>query len=232
MVPSGPEWLTDYVLTNSLSQGYQAQIDQSNGAPPPPLGPVSAPVTPDIQQEVAAEVQNQVNRESNEAKQVAQGQPLDPADSSLGRILDGHPHALVAGADLEVQDQSGRTCALSPGDVVEVAKDQPENSAAAVLKVLSGKPQDCAKNDVVYILLADLQEIQNHMRVLIDAGLQAMQDNNGRPNFPRVPPSPVSQTPQPPLAADPPPPEPNIATEIAVQAQEAEQAEQAQGQPR
>jgi hypothetical protein len=135
-------------------------------------------------------------------------------------MLDNTSHVFVAGADLDVLDNSGRQCALSPGDVIQLAAPPPETADAASLVVLASKPQECPKGAVISVRLADLQDMQNRMRETVDDGLAAIQANAGQNGWPALPPSAVSAGTPAPFAAIAPPPDPNAASEIAGAAQQ------------
>jgi hypothetical protein len=213
--PGAPYWLSDYMMSANLAEASQAQVDAANGAAPPPLDGTYAPVTPAVKQLISEEVQRQLSRENAEAQQVATNADPDPALSGLGRMLDNTSHVFVAGADLDVLDNSGRQCALSPGDVIQLAAPPAETADAASLVVLASKPQECPKGAVISVRLADLQDMQNRMRETVDDGLAAIQANAGQNGWPALPQSAVSPGTPAPFAAIAPPPDPNAAREIA-----------------
>jgi hypothetical protein len=203
------------MMSANLAEAYQAQVDAANGAAPPPLEGTCAPVTPAVKQLIAEEVQRQISRENAEAGQVANNVDPDPAASGLGRMLDNTSHVFVAGADLDVLDNLGRQCALSPGDVIQLAAIPAETADTASLVVSASKPQECAKGTVISVRLADLQDMQNRMRETVDDGLAALQANSGQSGWPALPQSAVSAGTTAPFAAIAPPPDPNAASEIA-----------------
>jgi hypothetical protein len=220
--PGAPYWLSDYMISANLAEAYQQQVDAANGAAPAPapLDGTYAPVTPAVKQLVAEEVQRQLSRENAEAQQVATNADPDPALSGLGRMLDNTSHVFVAGADLDVLDNLGRQCALSPGDVIQLAAPPADTADAASLVVLASKPQECPKGAVISVPLADLQDMQNRMRETVDDGLAAIQSNAGQNGWPALPQSAVSAGTPAPFAAIAPPPDPNAASEIAGAAQQ------------
>jgi hypothetical protein len=224
LYPSTAFWLTDYLIAFSLADFYQAQMDA--GVPPPAFTTSPAPITPDVKQWISEEVQRQLALENAEAQQVANNIDPDPVSSGIARMLsDNASHVLVTGVDLDVMDSQGRECVLSPGDVLQLNAPQPAGAADASLVVLAGKPQECARGDVVYIGLADLQDMQNHMRETIDQGLGELQANAGGGGLPAIPQSARGSATPAPFAAAAPPPDANAASEIAQQVQAADQAE-------
>jgi hypothetical protein len=218
--PGVPYWLSDYMVSANLAEAYQQQVDAANGAAPAPLDGTYAPVTPAVKQLVAEEVQRQLSRENAEAQQVAANAEPDPALSGLGRMLDNTSHVFVAGADLDVLDNLGQQCALSPGDVIQLAAPPADTADAASLVVLASKPQECPKGHVISVRLADLQDMQNHMRETVDDGLAAIQSNAGQNGWPALPQSALSAGTPASFAAIAPPPDPNAASEIAGAAQQ------------
>jgi hypothetical protein len=81
---------------------------------------------------------------------------------------DGIAHVFVADTGLEVKSGGGE-CSLSEGDVIRLNAPTAPNSVAANLIVLATKGNDCPKGSTVTVGLADLQEMQNHMRPSIGA---------------------------------------------------------------
>ena len=219
-------WLTDYMISASLAAAYQAQLDAANGGPPPAFAAPPTPLTPEVKQLISAEVQRQIALENAEAQQVAKNTEPDPASSGIVRMLtDNASHVFVAGADVDVIDARGQQCALSHGDVIQLNPPNPPLAPDAInasLVVLASKPQECMRGQPVSVQLADLQDMQNHMREQIDTGLSEMQSAKGLPAIPqsaRAMPTPA------PFAALAPPPDPTAATQIAQQVQEADKAE-------
>ena len=218
-------WLTDYTIAASLQSSYDAA---AASGPPPPLGADAAPVGPDVKQMVADEVQRQLALENSEAQLNAQGQPPDPNSSSISRmIIDGQPHAFIAGAEVDVVDSTGQECALTDGDVLQLAVPQPQDATSAQLMVMSSKGgNDCKKMAVVSVPLDSLQEMQNHMRETMDQGLAELQAKQGTGGLPAAPPSATAPPVTAVAAADAPAPDPAGAQELAAQAQQADQAQQ------
>jgi hypothetical protein len=141
-------------------------------------------------------------------------------------LADGRPHVFVAGTSLDVVDAFGAECAISDGDVLNLVTPPPPSAVEANLVVLSSKGGlECRKSAVVTVALADLQDMQNHMRETIDQGLQELQEKQGRNGLPAAPPSAMAAPVSPAFAQAAPPPDPNAAAEINQQLAEADQAE-------
>ena len=217
-------WLTDYIIANSLQAAYQARLNAQAAAMSNP-----APLTPETKQLIADEVRAQIALENNESKTAGQAAEPDAASSSIQRALtDGKPHVFVAGHDLDVVDAGGTECAISEGDALQLTGQTAPDAQAATLSVLASKGgKECPKGDTVQVSLTDLQDMQNHMRETIDAGMQELQKKQGQGGLPAAPAAartaPVESAMA--TAAPPPPPESEVKAEINQQSQEADKAE-------
>jgi hypothetical protein len=222
--PAASFWLTDYLISTELASAYQAQQEAGLAQPAAAGG---APPTPEVKQMIADEVKNQLALENAEAQQTAQNQDPDPTSSGIARMLsDGRPHVFVAGRSLDVFDATGKECAISDGDALELQTPPPPDATSANLLVLSSKGgQECPKSDTVTIALSDLQEMQNHMRETIDQGLQELQAKQGKGGLPAAPPSATAAPAEVAFAKDAPPLDPNGSTEINQQLKQADQSE-------
>jgi hypothetical protein len=220
-------WLTDYMLAADLTAAYAAQqeIQAQGAAQPAPAG--AAALTPEVKQMVADEVRNQIALENAEAQQNASNQEIDPASSSIGRLLgDGHPHVFVAASALDVVDASGAECAISDGDVLKLVAPPAPSAAEASLVVLSSKGGlECRKSAVVTVALVDLQDMQNHMRETIDQGLQELQEKQGKGGLPAAPPSAMAAPVNTAFTQSAPPPDQNAVAEINQELKDADLAE-------
>jgi hypothetical protein len=218
-------WLTDYLISTSLAAEYAAQQEAGIAAQ---AAADQAVLDAQTKQMIADEVKAELALENAEAQQNAQNQEIDPASSGLTRLFsDGHPHVFVAGSSLDVVDTAGNECALSDSDALELMAAPPANATTANLVVLASKGgKECAKSDTVTVNVADLQEMQNHMRETVDQGLQELQAKQGKGGIPAAPPS--AQTAPVPTAftKDAPPPEQNGAADVNQQLAQSDQAEQ------
>ncbi len=226
--PSASVWLADYMISQSLAANYAAQqAAAQGGAPPQQMAADASPMTPEVKQMIAEEVKRQIALENQEAQQTAQKQEIDPASSGIARMLaDNQTHVFVAGASLDVIDATGAECAVSEGDALQLAGAPAADATAADLIVLSSKGgAECKKGAKVSVAIADLQEMQNHMRETISAGMSDLQQKGGKDGLPAVPASAKAAPVKAEFAAVAPPPDPNAATEINGQISEADKAE-------
>ncbi len=216
--PSAAAWLTDYMISVSLAAAYanvaQAQAQAlAAGAPPPD----AAPLTPEVKQLISEEVQRQIALANAEAQTAQTGTP-DPASSSIQRMLtDNLRHVFVVGHSLDVVNSAGAECAVSQGDALQLVGPPPPDSPTASLLVLSTKGGiECHRGDTVSVNIADLQEMQNHMRETIDAGMGEMQTKQGS-GLPAIPVAARGEPVKASFMTDAPPPDPNVKTELAQQ---------------
>jgi hypothetical protein len=184
-------------------------------------------MTPEIKNMIAEEVKRQIALTNQEATVTAANNVPDPASSGIARMLsDNQSHVLVAGADLDVIDAGGMECAVSEGDALQLSPGTPADATAANVMVLSSKGgKECHKGATVSVALADLQDMQNHMRETIDAGMGDLQAKGGQGGLPAVPASAKAAPVKAEFAAIAPPQDPNAAQAVAAQGAEADKAE-------
>ena len=220
--PTPSLWLTDYMISSDLGDAYQAQQEgQTQGMDQQATAGI-APLTPEVKQMIADEVKDQLFLENSEAQQNARNQ--DPDSTGIARLLyDGHVHVFVASRSLDVVDTAGTECAISDGDALELATPPPDAATSAILVVLSSKGgQECPESDKVTVALTDLQDMQNHMREMIDQGLQELQAKQGTGGLPAAPQSAKTAPVDAGIAKDAPPPDPNGAAVVNQQLADAD----------
>jgi hypothetical protein len=86
-------------------------------------------------------------------------------------------------------------------------------------------PQECRRGNTVSVELADLQDMQNHMRETIGQGMVDLHSHKG--GLPAAPASAQAAPVKAAFAISAPPPEADVATQVKQQAAEADQAEKA-----
>ena len=205
-------WLTDYLVAQTLQTAYEERFDAAAEADA--RGHMSAadfastPMTSEVKQAIAEEVRRQIALENSEARAGNQNPP-DPGSSGLARMLsDRTAHVFVVDTRLDVMSGSG-TCSIGEGDVIQLVGQTPSNAVNANLIVLASKGRECARNSIVTVGLADLQEMQNHMRETLDQGLAELQSKQGNGGLPPAPPAAMKAPVQTEFAAIAPPPDPN-----------------------
>jgi hypothetical protein len=142
-------------------------------------------------------------------------------------LSDNVKHIFVAGRDIDVVDARGAECAITEGDALQLTGPPAAGATAANLVVLSSKGGvECKAGAAVSVQVADLQDMQNHMRETIDQGMSELQTKQGKGGLPALPASATAPPVKAPFAAEAPGPDPEAATQIAQQSQEADKAEQ------
>jgi hypothetical protein len=132
----------------------------------------------------------------------------------------------VVGSDLDLVDGNGAECAVSQGDVLQLATPPPPNANVATLLVMGSKGGvECRKGAAVQVALPDLQNMQNHMRETLDAGLADLQAHKG--GLPTPPQSALAMATPAVFSMGAPPPDQTVATQINQQYQQSSQDEQA-----
>lgn len=220
-------WLTDYILSTELAAAYAAQQEAHTDAVA--AAAAGQPLlTAEVKQQIADEVKAQIALENAEAQQTAQGQEPDPASSGITRMFrDGKPHVFVAGSALDVVDANGDECALSDGDALLLSTPPAAEATTVNLAVLSSKgSKECARSSTVTVSVADVQEMQNHLRETIDQGLQELQAKQGKGGLPAAPASATAPPVQTAFSQAAPPPETNGDATVNQQLAEADTAEQ------
>jgi hypothetical protein len=218
-------WLTDYLISQSLQAAYEANV--AAAAQQQALAAGAAGLTPDVKDLISAEVQRQIALENAEA-QTAQASAPDPASSSIQRMLtDNVQHIFVVGQNLDIiNTATNGECAVSQGDALQLAGPPAADATAASLIVLSSKGGvECPKSATVQVQISDLQEMQNHMRETIDAGMGDLKSKQGTGGIPALPVSASGEPVKATFVSAAPPPDPNASAEINQQLQAADQAQ-------
>ncbi len=219
-------WLTDYLISTTLANAYQARVDAAAQAQAQ-LAADAAPLTPQVKDLISAEVQRQIAIENAESAQQAAGP--NPAVSGVQRMLsDNQSHVFVAGKEVDVVDATGAECAVSEGDVLQLTPTPlPDDATAATLVVMTSKGGvECKKGAAVTVEIADLQDMQNHMRESISQGMGDLKSKQGKGGLPALPASASGMPMMAQFAMDAPPPDATASQQITAQAQDADKAEQ------
>lgn len=144
---SGFDWLTDYILAQTLANGYadqqeqnpddasfdyaSADTDSDDAAADDTLNAqADTPITPELKDQIAAEVQHQLAYESAVVSGAAQPSVGEfPASLQPNRVF-------VAVSILDVATPDQQPCTLTAGDVLRLDAAPPEGSGTADLRVL------------------------------------------------------------------------------------------------
>lgn len=213
-------WLTDDVIASSLQDAFAEQADGGEAQTAADSG--SAPITPAVKQAVAQEVQEQIVQENAQTLSGTDLMPDASAASVAATLSDGAAHVFVVSSSLTVPSTMG-DCVITGGDVLQMNGSTDQGNLVSLV-VLASKDQDCQRNNTVFVQISDLQEMLNHMREAIDAGLADLQSRLGQGAFPNVPAAAMNPAAQPAYAAIP--VDTNVASVLGQEAQQAQQAEQ------
>ncbi len=219
-------WLTDYMLSQTLAAAYQAR--QEAGAEAQAQAAYAGPpLSPETKQFIANEVQNDIALENAQAATNQQQGVPDSRPSSVARLMeDGKAHAFVAGREVDVTDASGQECAITDGDVVQLnTPPGPQDTTAAVVVLASKGGKECQRGAQVAIGIDELQEMDNHLREQVDAGLQELAAQQGKNGLPAAPASAMAPPSDSLVSQGAPPADPAGAQELAQQDSQAQQAE-------
>ncbi|MBZ5582907.1 MAG: hypothetical protein LAQ30_12050 [Acidobacteriia bacterium] len=223
-------WLADYVESQTLEAGYEEEPpladetgDSLSGAPETVWLPEDdqlcadedTPIGEELRAAIAEEVRNLIA-----AEEALSGGGEDP--SRMDPRAEWRPNRLfIVSRRLEVL-AGRRTCELSPGAVLQLIAS-PEESTAAMLRVVASKRGDCPVGVEAAVSLQDLQEMRNDLRARLDAGLEALRNGQGQAGLPPAPPAalapPQPGTPGAPAA------EPGVPALLADQQRQADRAE-------
>jgi hypothetical protein len=225
-------WLADYLLAGTLQAVYvQQQADAeaaadaaaAQSADADPGGDVAyaqadAPITPELRQAISNEVAQQLAAENAAAQKPEAAETL----TGLPQALQPN-HLFVVDHLINVTSDDGHSCGLTPGDVLKLVAAPGDNAITANLSVTATRKADCPADAQVSVTLEDLQEMHNGFRAQLDAGLQALHDQQGQNGLPSAPQSAIAPPPRP--IEDVPPPMASAQTLINGAQQQADHAE-------
>jgi hypothetical protein len=196
-------WLTDYVIAVNLHAAYEAGAASAAGAgnpgdaqthpaAPQPVQSDSPTLTPEVKQMIAEEVTAQLAAEQaaaarGGASSPAPTAPPQPANTDQApAALDPNLRLFIVATNLDVT-ADGQACSLTPGDVLMRTENTPDKDNTVGVNVVSSKKSDCNMGSSPRVQIADLQEMHNHFREQMDAGLKALADNQGTNGIPSGP---------------------------------------------
>jgi hypothetical protein len=209
-------WLTDYILSESLRAAYESRAyDRSLDAMDSPPAREEQ-LDPDVKESIAYEVKRQIAAEQAAANSEAGPSGGDEAPPAL----DSKSKIFVVASDLDTTMSTGQECALTPGDVLLRTNAEADDDNRVDVTVASSKKGDCFAGSTVSVEVADLQEMHNHLRQLLDTGLKTLADNSGRNGLPSAPDTTTR-------AGEVPPPEvdANVETDLQEQLSDADRIE-------
>jgi hypothetical protein len=235
--PYASLWLADYLIAANLQAAYeagQAAGAAGGSASVEELGALAygggyeaasdtvsaVKLTPELKQLIADEVKAEIAAEKTAA---AAGTSTTAAPAATGAdetpaALDPNFKIFVVSTDLDVSTDDGQDCTLSIGDVIERVDAEPGSDNGVHVKVRAGKATDCKVGSNPQVDLNDLQEMHNHFREQVDAGLENLAKNAGKNGLPAAPDTGTT-------GGAPPAPDPTAAAQLQQQQKDADQAE-------
>jgi hypothetical protein len=216
MYESPSQWLTDYLIAQTLESAYQERMAANSTLTNNYGG--GEPITAETKQAISEEVRRQMD-----VLRAEQNQASSPGGSVTTVFSDNAQHVFVVHASYLYNSDAGE-CAVNEGDVLMMTGAPAANADSADLVVLSSGGQDCARGSRISAPLQDLQEMHNAMMATVDRGLGEMQAKQGQDGIPALPAA-STGTLDSPYAAEAEPDE-NVAGELAAVIQETDRAEQ------
>ncbi len=173
--PTASLWLADFLLAENLKMAYDAQQQDTAdaGAAAMPAG-AAVRLSPEVKQAIAAEVQEQLKAEQQASGQPSSAPQPASSDTAPPQALDPTTTVFLVSSSLAVSTEDGQECELTAGDVLSRIDDAPGDDNAVQVRVTASKKTDCSTGTKPRVQVADLQEMHNHFREQIDAGLQTL----------------------------------------------------------
>jgi hypothetical protein len=213
-------WSADDLIAMNLMAAYGVQPYTMAGGTPQAAAKGSAgqtQISPEVKQAIADEVKKQIAAEqaaaSNSQQPAASGEEVPPA-------LDPNTRTFVVSSNIDSSTSEGQDCSLTPGDVIERTSDKPDGDNNVDATVKSSKKDECPVGSSIAVDVSDLQEMHNHLREMLDAGLKTLADNSGKNGLPAAPDTSTKGGEVPPPAADT-----NVDSELQQQQKDADQTE-------
>jgi hypothetical protein len=210
--PSAAFWLADYLIAENLKAAYEAQAaanvaaananasaananaaEANTNAAAGQQGSQSgaAALTPEVKEMIAEEVKaelaaEQVTAQNASAPGLAAPQQSIADSYRAPAALDPNRRVFIVSSHLEVS-VNDQPCILRPGDVLNRTETDPDKDNTVAVYVLKSQKSDCTSGATPRIQVADLQEMHNHFREQMDAGLKTLADNQGKNGLPSAP---------------------------------------------
>lgn len=235
--PYASLWLTDYLIAENLRLAYEADnfnsyqpsdgqagialaayhpANQANGDA---SKTGSAVLTPQVKQMIADEVKG-VIAEQQKAAGSPNGAAQDGSGDERPAALDANHRLFVVFSVVEATANND-TCSLTASDVVKRIEDTPDSDNTVAVQILASKKGNCAIGSRVRVDLGDLNDMLNHLREQVDAGMKILAEKQGKDGLPAAPPADPRAVPEG-MAT----PDPTAAADLQKQEQEADQTEQ------
>ena len=205
-------WSGDSLIAANLQAGY------GGGLYAGPAGATSqTQMSKEVKDALAEEVKQQIAAEKSAAGKpqatASRGDEVPPA-------LDPNFRYFVVAGNLDVTTDDGQECALTQGDVIQRTSETAGDDNSVEVTVRSSKKDDCAVGTKAAVDVNELQEMYNHFRALLDAGLKSLAENSSKGGLPKAPDTST-------IAGEVPPPTPdaNVDSDLQQQEKEADKTE-------
>lgn len=217
--PLGPDadlfawlWSADSLIAVNLEAAYGGALYASAAG-----GTSQTQLSKEVKDALVEEVKQQIAANKSAAEKssatASGGDEVPPA-------LDPRFRYFVVASDLDVATSDGQECALTQGDVIQRTSDRIGDGNSVEVTVRSSKKDDCAVGTQAAVDANDLQEMYNHFRELMDAGLKSLAENSGKNGLPVAPDTST-------IAGEVPAPTPdaNVDSDLQQQQKDADQTE-------
>ena len=165
---------------------------------------------------IADEVKSVIDEQQKAASSSAISWEANSGDELL-LALDPNHRVFVTFSVVEAT-VNGESCALTASDVVRRIEDAPDNDNTVAVRILASKKSECAIGSIARMQLTDLNEMQNHLREQVDAGMKVLAEKQGQDGLPAVPTASPRKVPEGTAT-----PDPTAATDLQKQLQEADE---------
>lgn len=229
--PYASLWLTDYLIAENLRLAYEAdqltsyQPTNASGEialaayhPASQTQSGSAVLTTEVKQMIPDEVKNIIAEQQKAATSSATARQADSGDE-MPAALDPSHRVFVVFSVLEAT-MGEDVCPLTASDVVKRIENTPDGDNTVAVQVLASKRDDCAIGSRVRVQLTDLNDMLNHFREQVHAGMKILAQKQGKDGLPAAPPASPRAVPEGTAAADP-----MAAADLEKQEEEADQTE-------
>jgi hypothetical protein len=198
------------IVLAAFSPGAQAKDDTKTAG--------AAVLTPQVKHMIADEVKAVIAEQQRAAS--SSSDFLRPSSGEeLPAALDPNHRVFVAFSVLEAT-ANGEPCSLTASDVVKRIVDARDRDNAVAVQILASKKSDCAMGSQASIQLTDLNDMLNHLREQVDAGMRILSEKQGQDGLPVAPAANPRAVSEGTAEADP-----TAAAELQKQEQEADQTE-------
>lgn len=170
-------WSSDPLVSANLLGSHLGWLEAIPAAAAP------AQLSPEVKQAIAEEVESQIGAE----KSAAENQAASGGDDGPPPALDPKHRTFVVSSEVDTTNDDGEDCSLTAGDVIYRTGDTPDDDNNVAATVKSSKKGECQVGANISVDADDLQEMHNHLRETLDAGLKDLADKQGKDGLPAAP---------------------------------------------